>query len=255
MNRAPAFEVQTVYEVLRYWRDAAPDCLTAKQRRWCEVWESLDNPTAAGVSRALGVSRQAGARMQRSVIERLLSVVQKLAREKANDAALERIAAARQEYIEAHPEYLERCEARGKVWWMHWEKSAGYDDRLGREVVSGYSGHEVSEAEAAELKARGLPLRRRGRTHKASPLSRWWMDQARRLADAQGISYLKALMALHRKYSAKRPPDAEGPIYCRFCRSHLPYGETIPGSGMGRVTARREFCSNFCKTTFKRTRR
>ena len=193
--------------------------------------------------------------MQRRIVEKLLPAMEQHAREKCTDFELEKIAAGKQERIEARPEYLERSERRGRVKWLHFKAGGGFDERLGREVVSGYHFREVSEAEAAEIKARGVPVvRRRGKPHKESPLARWWIKKARDLAGARGIKYTEAMLSLLREYGARRPPGAQGATHCRRCGSPLPYGEKIPGSGMGRVTIRREYCSNFCKITHKRTR-
>ena len=256
IRKTAPLEVTTIYETLRYWRDAEAGELSPKQRGWCECWERLENPSAAGVARELNISKQASAAMLRRIVAKLLSAMQRHARENRGDFELDRTAAAKQERIEARPEYLELSERRGKLRRIHFQAGGGFDERLGRETVSGYHFREVSEAEAAALQARGVPVvRRRWKIHKESPLARWWIARARELQKERGIKYTDALQELRRLYAAARPQAEKGATRCIVCRQPLPWGETIPGSGMGRITARREFCSNFCRITFKRTRR
>jgi hypothetical protein len=261
MIRRPAqLEVVAIYEALRYWRDAPPGTLSPRQRLFCETWERIENPSAAAVGRELGITRQAAAKMGRLIVARLASAAAEVSagikEAKEDDAALEDIARLKTERICRRPEYLERSERRGAARWLHFKAAPGFDERLGRATVSGYAMREVSESEAAAIQARGVPLvRRRWRAHKESPLARWWIEKARELARARGIGYAEALQALYRENQSRRPAGAKGSGRCRRCGCPLPYGETIPESGMGRVTAAREFCSDFCKTTHKRALR
>lgn len=257
--RPALLEVVATYEALRYWRDAPPGILSPRQRLFCETWDCLKNPSAAAVARELGITRQAAGKMGRLIVARLASAAAEVSANikaaQEDDESLEAIARFKAERICRRPEYLERSERRGAVRWLHFAAAPSFDERLGRMTVSGYSMREVSLAEAVALQARGVPLvRRRWKTHKESPLARWWILKARERARERGIGYSEALQALYREYAARRPAGAKGSQSCRRCRCPLPYGETIPESGMGRITAAREFCSNFCKITFKRSR-
>jgi hypothetical protein len=215
----------------------------------------MENPSAAGVARELGISKQASAAMQGRIVSKLLSTMQRHAEETAADFALDKVASEKAAHIQARPEYLEISERRGKLRRLHFQAFGGFDERLGRETVSGYHIREVSEAEAAELEARGIPVvRRRWKINKESPGTRYWIEMARGLARAQGVNYKEALLTLYRENARRRPPAAKGSGRCRRCGCPLPWGETIPGSGMGRVSGAREICSNFCKVTTKRAR-
>jgi hypothetical protein len=237
------------YYVLKFWRSAEAGMLTERQRLWCEEWESLEEPTAAEVARKLCITKQASGKIKKRIIAVLLHLAEKHFLEKQNDEILDAAAFRKEEWLSERPRYLEYSENGGKRKWVLWEANSKprFDERLGREVRSGYGCREVSEDEAAALRARGVPARRRLKAHKASPLARWWLQKTQEFAAVEGLKYSEARRALYRQYSVAGR--------CRQCQSYLPYGETIPGSGMGRVTERREFCSNFCKVLHKRLRK
>ena len=99
--------------------------------------------------------------------------------------------------------------------WLHspGRRRSSWMSGLGRETVSGYFMREVSEVEAAELEARGVPLvRRRWKIHKESPLmALWWIQKTREFAKvARHQIYRSPSRALPRLWPQNGPLGLKG---------------------------------------------
>jgi len=242
--------LDTFHDVITATWDKAKSALTSKQKKWGEAFLSLDNPTDAQVARKLGISRAASSKMKWRLLGKLRPYYKQYLIEKGNDDLLLKIAMDKEERILKRPEYLEK--RRGRDYYVHWKAEKTSCKRLGLKYFSGRIGRQIIPQEFEQLKH--WPIIK-STTHKASPLSIWWKEKAQQYASQKNIEYTEAYIELSKFYSKKWPEDAAAADKrCRFCRCLLPIGEIIPESNMGKVTIRRKYCSNYCKTTYKRIR-
>ena len=239
------------YDIMsRSWEEAESQ-LTPKQKQWCKIYISLDIPTAAKVAGILNITKQASNQMMKRILRVLGSAYQEHLNRKANDEILLRVAVDKHEKISRQTEYLEK--RRGSNHWTYWQAEKPPNERLGireGELYSGYYGRQIDAEEYDKLKH--LPKYKRT-THKASPLSTWWKKKTHAYASTKKIKYSEAFRELQKIYFQKWPKNtAPDGRWCHFCRVLLPLGETIPESKMGKVTIRRKYCSDSCKTLSKR---
>jgi hypothetical protein len=240
----------TFHDVLTASWERGKSSLTDKQLEWCEAFRALNNPTSADVARRLGVSRAASAKMKLRIREKLKPFYLRHLEAKEHDEAFEDVALKKQKRILKTPERL--VKRRGQKKWLHLKAEKTRVQRVGLSLFSCYSVEEIKPEDVLNLKK--LPKEFRT-THKASPLAEWWKEKAQEYASKENIKYSEALRKLKKYYSQKRPQKTSSTDrLCKFCRCLLPLGEIIPNSGMGKVTIRRKYCSNFCKTTSKRLR-
>lgn len=233
----------TFYDVLIATWEEAKDHLTGRQRAWVEAFLKLGNPTDAAVARALGISRAASSRMHWRVLARLRQFYDHHLKERQTDRLLEGLAIKHEPYYASLPEYLEKT--HGKAHLMQYTAIKAFDERLGAVVFKGYSGREIENTKGLEH----LQVFER-KTFNPSPLSIWWAEQARKLSDEEAVSYSEAYTQLEQHYWHKWPEKYDlFDRLCRFCHQLLPLGQVFEGR---KVTVRRRYCSQRCKTYHKR---
>lgn len=241
---------ETFFDVIKKNWDVAKNHLTPKQQHWCEMFLALKKPTPAAVARILNISRAASSQMKLRLEKVLSPYYQSFIDEKENDIQLETIALKKQEHILDNPEYLEK--RRGQNHYMHWrpgEKEK--DERLGLELVKGRNGKQVKTQQELQ-KLKDLPIRHTS-THKASPLSLWWIARVEEEMSQKNTGYTVTYEKLYTFYWDKWPQKVRKEFHhlCRFCRCLLPLGEVVDGR---KITKSRRYCSDSCKTYFKRHR-
>ena len=240
---------ETLFDVIKKTWDEAKNHLTPKQQHWCEMFLALKKPTSAAVARKLKISRSASNKIKLRLLKVLQPYYQKLKSKQENDELLEIIALKKQEHILDKPEYLEK--RRGQNHYMHWRAEKVWHERLGLFLATGRIGEQIKTQQELQ-KLKHLPIRRMS-IHKASPLSLWWLDRVKKEMLKENISYTETYKKLHAFYWKKWPKKATKGFdhLCRFCRCLLPLGEIVDGR---KVTERRRYCSDSCKTYFKRHR-
>lgn len=236
-------------DIIEQTYDKAKNHLTPKQRHWCEIFMALKKPTSAAVARKLNISRAASNKMKIRLLKVLWPYYQNVKDEQENDDELEIIALKKQEHILDNPEYLEK--RRGQSHYMHWFSEEVYHERLGRKLTIGRTGKQVkTQQELQNLKH--LPKQLMS-THKASPLSLWWIARVKEKMSKENTGYTVTYEKLYAFYWDKWPEKVRKEFnhLCRFCRCLLPLGEVVGGR---KITKRRRYCSDSCKTYFKRHR-
>jgi len=227
--------------------DEAKKHLTKKQQEWGEVFIQFTIPPSSSLmAKILGVSRAASSKMKKRLFWALLPYWQNLSRERDNDKLFEECAIKNEKHISTDPEYLEKRRGQNRI--IHWQAKKVWHERLGLRLATGRAGREVSSQELLELK-KILPLRMMS-THKASVLSLWWLAQVKQKMSEENTSYAESYRKLYDFYWGKWPPATEDKDrLCRFCGCLLPLGKVVDGK---RITRRRKYCSDQCKTYFKR---
>jgi hypothetical protein len=240
---------ETFFDVLKKNWDKAKNHLTPKQQHWCEMFLALKKPTPAAVARILNISRAASSKMKLRLLTVLLPYYQSFLDEQEDDKLLETITLKKQEHLLENPEYIER--RRGQSHYMHWRAEKVYHERLGKSLTTGRIGKQVKNTLELQ-KLKDLPIRHTS-THKASPLSLWWVARVEEEMSQKNTDYTATYEKLYAFYWAKWPEKARKELdcLCRFCRSLLPLGEIVGGR---KITKRRRYCSDSCKTYFKRHR-
>ena len=242
---------ETPFDVIKKTYDEAKNHLTPKQQHWCEMFLALKKPTSAAVARKLNISRSASNRIKLRLLKVLQPYYQKLKSKQENDELLEIIALKNQEHILDKPEYLEK--RRGQNHYMHWRAEKVWHERLGLFLATGRIGKQVKTRQELQ-KLKDLPIRFMS-VHSASPLSLWWLARVKEEMLKDNISYTEAYKKLYVFYQEKwaPPPDNTKSFdgRCRFCCCLLPLGEVVY---VLKITKRRRYCSNQCKTYFKRHR-
>lgn len=234
--------------------------LSLKQRAWCKAYRSLlysasdgnwspkDIPTAARVAKGLGISKQASAKMAKRIVKILLPHLEDLLHQQRIDKLSEEWALRAKEEVDRLPEYIEIKRYRGdgkKI--MHWTADSAYDERINLTLQNIWNGKEISEDTMQKLKH--LPVKYAD-VYPPSLLNLWWDKKITEYAASKSVSYEAAATKLWYRYWYKWPKDFEYlQRVCKFCGNLLPIGEKIEGR---KVTIRRKYCSNKCKTYFKR---
>lgn len=236
-------------DILEQTYDKAKNHITPIQRRWCEIFLALKKPTSAAVARKLNISRAASNQMKLRLKKVLLPYYDIFKDEQENDNLLLTHALSTQEYILDNPEYLEK--RRGQDHFMHWHAEKVWHDRLGLFLATGRIGEQVKNTLELQ-KLKDLPIRHTS-THKASPLSLWWIAKVKEKMSKENTGYTVTYEKLYAFYWGKWPEKVRKEFnnLCRFCRCLLPLGEVVDGR---KITKSRHYCSDSCKTYFKRHR-
>jgi len=239
--------------------DDVPE-LSKKQRAWCKAylslsrsasngnWSPKDIPTAARVAERLGISRQASAKMTKRIVKKLLLHLEELRAQQHIDKLTEESAFRAVKKVGLLPEYIEIKRYRGggkKI--MHWTADSALDETIKMELQNIWSGKEISEDTRQKLKH--LPVKHTD-IYASSLLNLWWCKKVTEYTDSKSVNYRAAANKLWFHYYNKWPKDFEYfQRVCKFCGELLPIGEKIEGR---KVTTRRKYCSDKCKTYFKR---
>lgn len=235
-------------DILEQTYKKAKNHLTSKQQHWCEIFLALKKPTCAAVARKLNISRVASNQMKRRLLKILLPYYQSFLSEQNDDKLFLVHALNNQKDLLGKPEYLEK--RRGQSQYMYWCAIEVWNERLGLSLVTGRIGRQITYQELQNLKH--LPIRLIS-THKASPLSLWWIDRVKEEMSQKNTGYAVTYEKLYTFYSDKWPEKVREKLdhLCRFCRCLLPLGEVVDGR---KITKRRRYCSDSCKTYSKRHR-
>jgi len=263
IDRHGRFEVEKgmpkIYplEALEIFRhaDKVARHLTTAEKRWLDEYlrqaHGEKRPSAASVARALGISRQLSARIQRKIFAVLAQIYTKAKKEDEEnqilDRALECIRRPKSEVVKSTGPYLERT--RGDDTWRLWVPKIAWDEDLGRPHMKDtwlHRGWElciVQESEAKKLISAGIRLRQTT-TYLPSPGQLWWQQRAKELSREQGIGFSEAYRMLRASILERYANRGAEPRFCPSCGTLLPLGENLDGSA---VTIRRTYCSAHCR--------
>jgi hypothetical protein len=255
---------ETFYDVIQTaWKDSSfKDQLTVKQTQYIQTymdlsqapdgeWSPKNIPTMARVAIEIGVSRTASASMVKRILKIALPYYFSQEKLSSMDSIIEKSYLEIEEDILGQPEYIEMRYGQNP---MHWKAAQFKYPRFGKDrfIFTGYEGKGITVEEAKKL-SENIPIEKTTH-HGPSPLSLWWHDGIEIYLREKQIHYSQAYIELHNKYAAKYPKESSRKdMFCPSCNSLLPLGEVIPNSGRGKITLRRKYCSDSCKTVHKRS--
>lgn len=253
--------METFHDILTAAWPEAINSLTAKQTKWCETYFSLawsadvDEgqwspkliPSCATVARELGISRAASAKMKWRILKAIRPYYRDHLNQGVFDNILSRSAQISKQRAKERPEYVEIRKHRGKTRYIYWKAQTFNDDQIASQQII-YSAKEIRDnKQLAKLKH--LPFEY-SREHNSSVLNSWWYRKISKYAKKRKISLEKASFELHSFYWKLWPKNLDySERVCRFCDELMPLGEVIQGR---KITRRRKYCSDHCKTYHKR---